>query len=123
VTPLCTLYLAATLAASAHSGIPAPLLRAVIQVESSCRPNAVSFAGALGLAQVLPFWTRTFVRSHCGPDLFDPVTNLCYSAHILRYEFDRCRGQWSCALRFYSGNAPGYFLKITRVMRAERIPR
>jgi hypothetical protein len=57
----------------------------VIWRESMCDPYAVSSAGALGLAQIMPFWLRELcpMGIACTPaDLFDPVANVSAAAYV-----------------------------------------
>lgn len=122
-----TILLCATLARPAvaeHArivNVPEQLAFATVVVESGCYPRAVSTAGARGMMQILPFWTRVnggaLARKCGGTDLHNIDVNLCYGTRILRHYYARCRGRWDCALRKYSGNAPGYRQKVVRVMR------
>lgn len=101
-----------------HAGVPEQLAQAVIMVESGCDWRAHSDSGAIGLFQVLPFWAKTAYAAHCGNDsLYSAVPNICFGVHILRHYERRCRGSWACALRKYSGNAPGYAQKVQRWMQ------
>jgi soluble lytic murein transglycosylase-like protein len=54
------------------NGVPAALIRAVVDVESRGNPNAVSRAGAQGLMQLMPA-TQALYRV-CDP--FDPTANV-----------------------------------------------
>lgn len=65
--------------AAVDNGIPPQILAAVVVVESSCRADAVSSEGAIGLVQVSP---RTWHFSHRV--LRDPYMNLQIGARILR---------------------------------------
>lgn len=51
-------------------GVSSSLLIAIIQHESSCRPDVVSSEGAVGLMQIHP------VNNPNGLDLTDPRTNI-----------------------------------------------
>lgn len=105
-------------------GVPLLLASAVAHVESRCVPAAVSSTGARGVFQVMPFWTRAFqgrLARYCGgTDLHDAAVNTCFGVFILRHYYERCRGDWACALRRYSGNHPGYREKVIRRMREAR---
>jgi soluble lytic murein transglycosylase-like protein/uncharacterized protein YoxC len=65
-------------AASTH-GIDGRLLAAVVWTESNFRPDAVSHAGAIGLAQLMPGTARGL-----GVDPRDPLANLSGGAAYLR---------------------------------------
>jgi hypothetical protein len=57
----------------------------VIWRESTCDPYAVSPAGALGLAQIMPFWLRDLCPLGIActrDDLFDPIVNLRAAAYV-----------------------------------------
>ena len=65
--------------AAIHYGIPPPVLAAVVFVESSCNPNAVSHTGDIGLTQVhYKVW-----RQHTREEYFNPTVNLEMGAQIL----------------------------------------
>jgi soluble lytic murein transglycosylase-like protein len=84
--------------ASARSGVPAPLLHAVIEQESGFRPCAVSTKGALGLMQLLPSTAGELgVR-----DAFDPLENAGSGARFLARLIDRYRGDLRLALAAYN---------------------
>jgi soluble lytic murein transglycosylase-like protein len=61
-------------------GIDSALLHAVVQVESSYNPNAVSPKGAQGLMQLMP----ATAQQYGVPDPFDPLANLDGGARYLR---------------------------------------
>lgn len=58
-------------------GVSSSLLIAIIQHESSCRPNVVSSEGAVGLMQIHP------VNNPNGLDLTDPRTNIELGTQVL----------------------------------------
>jgi len=93
--------------AAHQSGVPAWLLAGMVRQESAWYANAVSTAGAVGLAQVLPSTGREIMRQR--HDLFpversvaDPAANLLVGALLL----DRWRrsfgGSWTAALAAYN---------------------
>jgi soluble lytic murein transglycosylase-like protein len=58
----------------------------VIWRESHCDPFAVSPAGALGVAQIMPFWLRDLcprLIACTREDLFDPGRNLAAARYVL----------------------------------------
>ena len=111
-----------TAEARAH-GVPPQLALAVAHSESRCVSSAVSSTGARGVFQVMPFWTRAFggrLARHCGgTDLHQVAINICFGVFILRHYVQQC-GDWPCALRWYSGNTPGYVRIIQRRMVQQR---
>lgn len=70
--------------AAARSGVDPRLLAAVVWTESNFQPGAISRAGAIGLAQLMP---RT--AAGLGVDPWDPVQNLLGGARYLRIQLQR----------------------------------
>lgn len=98
-------------AAETRHGLPAGLLDALVAAESSYRSDAVSRAGAAGLAQLMPATARSLGVS----DRFDIRANLDGGARYLRSMIDRF-GSITIALAAYNAG-PG------AVIRAGGIPR
>ncbi|QBI22102.1 lytic transglycosylase domain-containing protein [Egibacter rhizosphaerae] len=71
-------------AAAAEAGIDDRLLAALVEAESGFRADAVSHAGAIGLAQLMPGTADAL-----GVDPRDPVDNLRGGAQYLREQLDR----------------------------------
>lgn len=95
--------------AAANAGVPFPLFAGLIQTESAWKPDAVSKAGALGLAQVMPWWLKSSKFAQYGltpADLLDPTTNLWMGAEILADELKRFGGNWELAAMAYNGGSP-----------------
>lgn len=65
---------AITLTARKH-GIPPAELRALVQIESSGNPRALSRSGAVGLTQLMPRTAKWFCNLS-GYDLWNPARNL-----------------------------------------------
>lgn len=86
------------------------LLEAVVWQESRWRADAVSHAGARGLAQLMPGTAR-----YLGVDPDDPMQNLEGGARYLREQLDRFDGDLEKALAAYNAG-PG------RVIAADGIP-
>src|SRR3990167_9498323 len=64
------------------------LIPAIIQVESSGNPNAVSKAGAIGLMQITPIVLKEYNQHApsgflCGIDLYNPYDNKAIGAWYL----------------------------------------
>lgn len=70
--------------ASARHGVPAGLIHAVIQKESSYNPRATSRKRAKGLMQVTPA-TGRFVGVSNSKHLYDPHTNIHAGTAYLKY--------------------------------------
>jgi hypothetical protein len=78
------------------------LVLAVIDVESSFDPFAVSSAGAVGMMQVMPFWPRELGLT--TRDLLDVELNIRMGSSILAYYLERERGDYRRALARYNGS-------------------
>ena len=82
--------------------LPPELVLAVIDVESNFDRYAISWAGALGLMQVMPFWRDEIGRP--DDDLHDIQTNLLYGCRILAYYLEKEKGDRRAALARYNGS-------------------
>lgn len=87
-------------AAAQRHGIPEDLFLRLVHQESRWNPQAVSPAGARGLAQLMPDTARLL---GVNPD--DPHQNLEGGARYLRMMYDRF-GSWRLALAAYNAG-PG----------------
>lgn len=96
---------------SARFDLSPALIEALVWQESRWRANAVSPAGARGLAQLMPGTAREL---GVNPD--DPFANLEGGARYLRAQLDRFEGDLEKALAAYNAG-PG------RVERAGGIPK
>ena len=88
-----------------EEGVDPDLFMRLISAESSFNPNAVSTAGAYGLAQLMPG-----TAADLGVDPTDPVQNLRGGARYLRQQIDKF-GDTSLALAAYNagpGNVSKY---------------
>src|SRR5690606_11752365 len=88
---------------SQRAGLDPALVLGLIQVESNFRRYAVSSAGARGLMQVMPFWSR-LIGDGDESSLFEMRTNLRYGCTILRHYLDIERGDLFRALGRYNGS-------------------
>lgn len=100
--------------ASKHSISPL-LVLAIIEQESSLSPTAGSFYGALGLMQVVPrFHKEKMAKPHQPESLFRPSENIRVGTAIVAEYLRKANGNLEKALRYYSGNATQYFVKVER---------
>lgn len=84
------------------------LVMAVINVESSCNPKAVSRVGARGLMQVMPFHHDLIGKRN----VFAPRVNIQVGTALLRRYLDNNNGNMKKALAQYSGGARNYHSKV-----------
>jgi soluble lytic murein transglycosylase-like protein len=103
-------YAAKVAELSARFDLSPALIEALVWQESRWRANAVSSAGARGLAQLMPGTARDL---GVNPD--DPFANLEGGARYLREQLDRFDGDIEKALAAYNAG-PG------RVIAADGIP-
>lgn len=80
-------------------GIPADYFSRFIETESSWNPNAVSPAGAQGIAQIMPDTAGGKV------DTFDPFASIEFAASLLAKYFNQF-GSWDQAFAAYNAG-PG----------------
>lgn len=87
-----------------ENGIPEDLFLKLVRQESGFNPRAVSPAGAIGLAQLMPGTAEGL-----GVDPFDPIQNLTGGARYLKTQYDKF-GRWDLALAAYNAG-PGAVAK------------
>ena len=78
------------------------LVLAVIHIESRFDRHAISYAGAVGYMQIMPFWLRELGEDEAN--LFKAHTNLRMGCTILRFYLDKERGDVVRALARYNGS-------------------
>ncbi|HKM43675.1 MAG TPA: lytic transglycosylase domain-containing protein [Limnochordia bacterium] len=85
------------------------LLAAIIQVESSYRPEVVSPRGAIGLMQLMPETAIWLGEQSAQPtrveDLLDPKTNIGLGAYYLTYLLERFPTQYAALAAYNAGPA------------------
>ena len=86
-----------------RAGLEISLVLGLIQVESNFRKYAISYAGARGLMQVMPFWARVIGDGDAGK-LFHMQTNLRFGCVILRHYLERENGNLYLTLGRYNGS-------------------
>ena len=95
-------------AAAARHGLDPNLIWAVMRVESVYNPSIVSYAGAIGLLQIMPRTGRLIAHAlgrtdFTTADLLDPATNIEFGAWYLRSLLDRFEGRIPLAIASYNG--------------------
>lgn len=88
--------------------IPAHLLYAMGQVESSLNPNAIAHANdgtrSVGVMQVNSSWFPELEKHGIGEsDLYDPCTNIRVGGWILAQEIERYGMTWEAIGAYYAG--------------------
>jgi hypothetical protein len=78
-------------------GIPEELFVRQIQTESGFNPNAVSYVGAIGIAQFMPA-----TAAGMGFDPHDPVVSLQKAAEYMSYYYNRNNQDYAKALCAYN---------------------
>lgn len=87
-----------------HYQVDPDLLAAIITVESSGNPDAVSHAGAVGLMQVMPYHPSRFRTRPPASHLYDPDNNIAWGGRILREELDWAGGDiYKALMAYYDG--------------------
>ncbi len=85
-----------------RAGLSPELVLSVIEIESNFDRYAISWVGARGLMQIMPFWLKEI--GHPKDNLFDIQTNLRFGCTILSYYLKIEKGNLSRALARYNGS-------------------
>jgi len=85
-----------------RAGLEPGLVLALIQVESAFDSYAISYAGARGMMQIMPFWKKEIGRE--DDNLLDTATNLRYGTTILAHYIEIEKGSVIRALARYNGS-------------------
>lgn len=85
-----------------RSDLAPELVLAVIDVESNFDRFAISYAGARGLMQIMPFWLDEIGRPN--DNLMHIDTNLRFGCTILKYYIELEEGDLPLALGRYNGS-------------------
>jgi soluble lytic murein transglycosylase len=94
--------------AAAAAGIPENLFFGLIKTESGWNPSALSGAGAIGLTQVMPWWTTAKASPFYGwtlDQLRDPIQNLTAGAKILADELNYFGDAALAAMAYNAGRS------------------
>ena len=92
---------------SKRAGLDTALVLGLIQVESNFRKYAISWVGARGYMQIMPFWLRVLAEDDGKRNtshLFNMQTNIRFGCVILRHYLDRERGDLFLGLGRYNGS-------------------
>lgn len=89
-------FLEVARSAARRHGVPEDIFLRLVQQESGWNTEAISHAGAIGLAQLMPDTARIL-----GVNPTDPVANLDGGARYLATQFRRF-GDWRLALAAYN---------------------
>ncbi len=87
---------------AARVGIQPEMILSVMHVESLFKRYALSWVGAQGLMQIMPFWKDEI--GHPESNLFNIDTNIRFGCTILKHYLDRESGHWQRALARYNGS-------------------
>jgi soluble lytic murein transglycosylase-like protein len=88
---------------SRRAGLEPALVMGLIEVESRFRKFAISSAGARGVMQVMPFWTRQLGAGDASV-LFQWQANMRFGCVILRHYLALEQGDLHMALGRYNGS-------------------
>ena len=85
-------------AASRLYGVPVPIILAVLDVESHGYPRALSYAGAMGLMQLMPDTAKAYIP---GANPYAPEQNINGGVHLLA-DLWKKYGDWFAVFTAYN---------------------
>ena len=93
-------------ASAAEFNVPEKVIYATIKTESGFNPDAVSYAGAVGLMQLMPStfeWLTTSMLKENLPAsaISDPLTNIRYGTYMLSWLYG-IYGDWETVFEAYN---------------------
>jgi soluble lytic murein transglycosylase-like protein len=90
-------------AEASTQGVPPALALAVAWQESGWQQGVMSYAGAIGVMQLIPASGDWVAQSILGEpvNLYDAGSNVRAGVRLLRHYLDRYGGDWSLALAAY----------------------
>ena len=103
---------------SRRAALDPTLVMGLIEVESGFRKFAISSAGARGVMQVMPFWTRQLGAADASV-LFQWQANMRFGCVILRHYLSLEKGNMHMALGRYNGSR-GQLAYPQAVLAAQR---
>jgi soluble lytic murein transglycosylase-like protein len=103
---------------SRRAALDPTLVMGLIEVESGFRKFAISSAGARGVMQVMPFWTRQLGAADASV-LFQWQANMRFGCVILRHYLSLEKGNMHMALGRYNGSR-GQLAYPQSVLAAQR---
>jgi len=103
---------------SRRAALDPTLVMGLIEVESGFRKFAISSAGARGVMQVMPFWTRQLGAADASV-LFQWQANMRFGCVILRHYLSLEKGNMHMALGRYNGSR-GQLTYPQAVLAAQR---
>ena len=103
---------------SRRAALDPTLVMGLIEVESGFRKFVISSAGARGVMQVMPFWTRQLSTANASV-LFQWQANMRFGCVILRHYLALEQGDMNMALGRYNGSR-GQLAYPQAVLAAQR---
>lgn len=113
-------------AVASQEGVPAELLKGLVQVESNWEPRAYRYEphindASYGLTQTLMGTARSMGYAGPAEGLYQPAESLRWGARYLRKMLDTFGGNWAMALAGYNAG-PGGARKAIRAANGSTAP-
>lgn len=96
------------LAAAKKYDLDPKLLLVQIRTESNYRAHVVSYAGAVGLSQIMPYNCKNIPGCNSVRDLYNAESSIKFGAYWLRQELDKYQDTRK-AIRAYNGGHGGVY--------------